>query len=287
MIEAEEALHSERVRARELEASQNALLEQVEFLKDQEQQRQVSLRATMSPASSSSAMDPSSQDQTLSLLAEHVLDARCQVVSLQVEPQRWNRFIASCVATVLVCKSNSIVQEDLIAASERIMHSEALVDELKEQSLALFSRKSALLGHVQAISAAAAAAVSDTGVNRFMSASPTASPGTAMSPASRDVTSVLKSAVCSLAAAGQSQTMEKQALVAELQSSREQLKEAEDSISGLTQSVGMWQELGQTLRDENSDLLAQVSSTSRRRFKAAKQPIADASPGRFAGEGAG
>ena len=188
---------------------------------------------------------------------------------------------------MLVCKSNSIVQEDLIAASERIMHSEALVDELKEQSLALFSRKSALLGHMQAISAAAASAVSDTGVNRFMSASPTASPGTAMSPASRDVASVLKSAVCSLAAAGENQTMEKQALVAELQSSREQLKEAEDSISGLTQSVGMWQELGQTLRDENSDLLAQVSSTSRRGFKAAKQPVADASSGRFPGEGAG
>jgi hypothetical protein len=84
MIEAEEALHSERVRARELEASHDALLEQVEFLKDQEHQRHASLLATMSPASASPAQDPAAQDHTLSLLAEHVLQARARAVALQV-----------------------------------------------------------------------------------------------------------------------------------------------------------------------------------------------------------
>ena len=142
----------------------------------------------------------------------------------------------------------------MIAAAERVMLSEALVDELQQESRELFSRKSALLDHVQAISSAAAAAVTDEGVSRVVSGSPSSF----MSPASRDVANVLKSAVCSLAAAGELQTMEKQALVAKLRSSEEQLEEAAVMIAELKQSVSMWQELSQTLRDENHDLLAQV-----------------------------
>jgi hypothetical protein len=80
-----------------------------------------------------------------------------------------------------------------------------------------------------------------------------------MSPASSDATKVLKAAVCSLAAAGESQTLEKQALSAELERVQELKQEADDSIVELKQSVCMWQELCHTLRDENSDLTAQVA----------------------------
>lgn len=142
----------------------------------------------------------------------------------------------------------------MIAAAERVMTSEALVDELQQESRELFSRKSALLDHVQAISSAAAAAVTEKGVSRVVSDSPSSF----MSPASRDVANVLKSAVSSLAAAGELQTMEKQALVGELRDSQQQLEEAAVMIAELKQSASMWQELSQTLRDENHDLVAQV-----------------------------
>ena len=65
--------------------------------------------------------------------------------------------------------------------------------------------------------------------------------------------------MCSLAAAGESQTLEKQALATELERIQELKQEADDSIIELKQSVCMWQELCQTLRDENSDLTAQVA----------------------------
>jgi hypothetical protein len=85
MLEAEEQLHSERARSREMEAICAALLEQVEFLKDQEQQRHVALLSSASVASPSSpAVDPAVQDHTLVLLAEQILDARSQIVELQV-----------------------------------------------------------------------------------------------------------------------------------------------------------------------------------------------------------
>lgn len=172
-------------------------------------------------------------------------------------------------------------QEDMLAATERIMRSEAVVEELKEQSQDLFTRKSELVSRtkhtmlhlavfliyvfcgkqvrqVQAIASAAASAVSGNAVSRVIASSPAPSTPNIMSPASRDITKVLKSAVCSLAAAGESQTLEKQALVAELKSSQELLREAEDCVVELKQSVLMWQELCQTLRDESSDLSAQV-----------------------------
>jgi hypothetical protein len=86
VIEAEEQLHSERARARQLEASHAALLEQVEFLQDQEHQRYTSLLSSLSPVASPSAHahDPTVNDDTLLLLGQHILDARTQVVSLQV-----------------------------------------------------------------------------------------------------------------------------------------------------------------------------------------------------------
>jgi hypothetical protein len=96
------------------------------------------------------------------------------------------------------------------------------------------------------------------GVNRFHHPSSASSPCALMSPASRDATQALKLAVSSLAAAGADQTMEKQALAAKLHSTQELLREAEHSIGELRQSACMWQELSQTLRDENSDLVAQV-----------------------------
>ena len=87
-----------------------------------------------------------------------------------------------------------------------------------------------------------------------------------MSPSTRDTTNVLKSAVCSLAVAGERQMVEKQELEVKLRSCEEQLREAEDSIVELKQSVNMWQELCQTLRDENGDLAAQVCRVARNRY---------------------
>lgn len=116
---------------------------------------------------------------------------------------------------------------------------------------------------MQAISSSVSSAVTCDGVNRFHHPSAASSPCALLSPASRDATTALKLAVSSLAAAGASQTMEKQALAAELHNTQELLKEAEHSIDELRQSVCMWQELGQTLRDENSDLVAQVVEHAR------------------------
>jgi hypothetical protein len=111
---------------------------------------------------------------------------------------------------------------------------------------------------MQHISSAASSAVTCSGVSRVLLSSPSASATGIMSPASSDATKVLKAAVYSLAAAGESQTLEKQALAAELAHMQELKEEADDSIVELKQSVCMWQELCQTLRDENSDLTAQV-----------------------------
>jgi hypothetical protein len=147
-----------------------------------------------------------------------------------------------------------------VAATERVLQFESLVDDLKEHSHELVASKSTLMSHMQAISLAAASAVTAQGVSEVTSASPAASPAHAMSPASRDITSSLKSSVRSLAAAGASQTLANKSLAAVLEATQEQLKEAEHSIVELKQSVTMWQDLSQTLRDENCDLAAQVQS---------------------------
>ena len=158
------------------------------------------------------------------------------------------------------------VQEHLISANERVMLSEAMVEELKQQSLDLVARKSSFTRHIHSISAAAASAASAAGVFRVSTCSPVSSPGSIMSPATRDTTNVLKSAVCSLAVAGERQMVEKQELEIKLRSCEEQLREAEDGIVELKQSVNMWQELCQTLRDENGDLAAQVCHVARNRL---------------------
>ena len=147
-----------------------------------------------------------------------------------------------------------------MAATERVLQFESLVDDLKEHSHEIVASKSTLMSHMQAISLAAASAVTDQGVSEVTSASPAASPAHAMSPASRDITSSLKSSVRSLAAAGASQTLANKSLAAVLEATQEQLKEAEHSIVELKESVTMWQDLSQTLRDENCDLAAQVQS---------------------------
>jgi len=87
MIDAEEQLRRERARVRELEASHTALEEQVEFLQEQEQQRHVSLLASLSPVCSPYALhlNTAVEDQTLSLLADHIIDARSQAATLQVQ----------------------------------------------------------------------------------------------------------------------------------------------------------------------------------------------------------
>ena len=96
LLDAEEQLQSERVRARQLQDSHDALQEQVEFLKDQEQQRRVSLLASLSPVASPSAAasDPETHDRTLALLADHILDARGQVVDLKVSCRLQSRIFA-------------------------------------------------------------------------------------------------------------------------------------------------------------------------------------------------
>jgi hypothetical protein len=95
MMEAEEQLHCERLRSRQLESNHAALLEQVEFLKQQEHQRHATLLSSLSPVASPSApvADLAAQDNTLSLLAEHIIDARDQVVALQV---MYNHVVGSC-----------------------------------------------------------------------------------------------------------------------------------------------------------------------------------------------
>ncbi len=157
-------------------------------------------------------------------------------------------------------------QEHLISANERVLLSEAMVEELKEQSIDLVARKSSFTRHIHSISAAAASAASSTSAFRVSTCSPVSSPGSIMSPSTRDTTNVLKSAVCSLAVAGERQMVEKQELEVKLRSCEEQLREAEDSIVELKQSVNMWQELCQTLRDENGDLAAQVCRVARNRY---------------------
>jgi chromosome segregation ATPase len=146
------------------------------------------------------------------------------------------------------------LQEELIAAEERCMLSQAHVNDLQEQSRCLFESKSSLKDEVQSISAAAASAVTATGVSSVVPASPAVS----LSPASRDVAKALKSAVCGLAAAGEAQTQDNRALAAELHITREQLKDASSNVVELTQNVSMWQDLSHTLRDENNDLAARV-----------------------------
>jgi hypothetical protein len=152
-------------------------------------------------------------------------------------------------------------QEHLITANERILHSEAVVEELQQQARDLGARKSTLICRIHSISSAAESAASASGVSRVTYSSPMSSPGSLMSPASRDASNVLKSAVCSLAVAGERQMLEKQELEAKLRRCEEQLREAEDSIVEMKESANMWQELSQTLRDENSDLTAQVCSS--------------------------